>query len=46
MGKRFEIVEDVVQRVNLRQAGAPSGLYTVSVRSGGQVYSKRLVLTE
>ncbi|MBK9338740.1 MAG: hypothetical protein IPM98_20290, partial [Lewinellaceae bacterium] len=25
--KRFEIVEDVVQRVNLRQAGAPSNLF-------------------
>lgn len=44
--KRFEAVEDAVLRVNLRQQGAAEGMYTVTVRAGGQVYAKRLVLME
>ena len=44
--KRLDIVEDAVLRVNLQQAGAKSGLYTVSVRAGGQIYAKRLIFTE
>jgi hypothetical protein len=44
--QRIPTVEDAALRVNLRQNGAAAGLYTVSVRSNGQVYTKRLVLIE
>ncbi|MEQ1746228.1 MAG: immunoglobulin-like domain-containing protein, partial [Saprospiraceae bacterium] len=44
--RKVETVIDMVLPVNLREAGAPAGLYTVSVRGGGQVVSKRLVLME
>ncbi|MFN0014198.1 MAG: T9SS type A sorting domain-containing protein, partial [Saprospiraceae bacterium] len=44
--KRFDVVEETALRVNLRQQGAAEGVYTVSVRAGGEVYTKRLVLME
>lgn len=44
--QRIPTVEDSALRVNLRQAGGAAGMYTVSVRSNGQVYTKRLVLIE
>ncbi|MEQ1745534.1 MAG: T9SS type A sorting domain-containing protein [Saprospiraceae bacterium] len=44
--KRFDAVAETALRVNLRQQGAAEGVYTVSVRAGGEVYTKRLVLTE
>ncbi|MBK9335767.1 MAG: hypothetical protein IPM98_03930 [Lewinellaceae bacterium] len=44
--RRVDVVPDLQLPVNLREAGAAAGLYTVSVRSGGQVVSGRLVLVE
>ncbi|MFN0016278.1 MAG: PKD domain-containing protein, partial [Saprospiraceae bacterium] len=44
--RKVEAVTDMKLPVNLREAGAAAGLYTVSVRGGGQVVSKRLVLVE
>ncbi|MBL7797928.1 MAG: T9SS type A sorting domain-containing protein [Saprospiraceae bacterium] len=44
--RKVEAVADMKLPVNLREAGAAAGLYTVSVRGGGQVVSKRLVLVE
>ncbi|MBK9338510.1 MAG: HYR domain-containing protein [Lewinellaceae bacterium] len=44
--RKVEAVTDLKLPVNLREAGAAAGLYTVSVRSGEQVVSKRLVLVE
>jgi len=44
--QRIPAVEDSALRVNLRQSGAAAGLFTVSVRTGGQVYTKRLILVE
>ncbi|MEQ1744487.1 MAG: SdrD B-like domain-containing protein, partial [Saprospiraceae bacterium] len=44
--QRIPAVEESVLRVNLRQAGIAAGLHTVAVRSGGQVYAKRLILME
>jgi hypothetical protein len=44
--QRIPTVEESMLRVNLRQAGAAAGLHTVSVRSNGQVYAKRLILMD
>jgi hypothetical protein len=44
--RKVEAVADLKLPVNLREAGAAAGLYTVSVRGSGQVVSKRLVLVE
>jgi hypothetical protein len=44
--RRVDAVPDLQLPVDLREAGAAAGLYTVSVRSGGQVLSGRLVLVE
>jgi hypothetical protein len=42
--RNVEAVADLKLPVNLREAGAAAGLYTVSVRGSGVVVSKRLVL--
>lgn len=44
--QKVTAVSDLKLPVSLREAGASAGIYTVSVRSDGQVVSKRLVLIE
>ena len=41
---RIDKIEDGLLPINLRQANAPDGLYSVSLRSKGQIFTKRLVL--
>jgi hypothetical protein len=44
--RNVEAVADLKLPVNLREAGAAAGLYTVRVHGDGQVVSKRLILVE
>lgn len=44
--RRVEATEGRLISMSLREAGAPAGLYTVCVRSGEQIVSKRVILVE